>query len=143
MHPDRYLRGLHSTIPRLPKRAQGTDELVTGTVGELDHRILLRQYVDQLTSESLSPQLKGGAFRIDETKADHHLLLTYVSEWESPEAATRYFAAYRQVLRGKWKSLEPGDDTPNSFSGRSEDGYFLVTLAGTQVLSREGASNPL
>jgi len=54
-----------------------------------------------------------------------------------------YGAAYRQVLRGKWKSLEAGADTPNRFSGRSEDGYFLVTLAGAQVLSREGSSNPL
>jgi hypothetical protein len=143
IHPDRYLSGLTTTVPELPKRAAGTASLVMGSVGELDHRILLRQYIDQATSESLSPQLKGGAFRIEEAKADHRLTLTYLSEWQSEEAASRYFAAYGRVLRAKWKNVQPRTDTPNQFAGSSDDGYFSVTLAGTKVLSREGSSTPL
>lgn len=143
LHPDRYLSGFITSTPELPKRASGTSSLVNGTVGELDHRILLRQYIDQATSESLAPQLKGGSFRIEEAKQGHRLTLTYLSEWQSTEAASRYFAAYRKVLLGKWKKVQTQAETPTRFAGCSEDGYFAVTLQGNRVLSLEGAANPL
>jgi hypothetical protein len=143
IHPDRYLGGFVTSTPELPKKVPGTAALVSGSVGELDHRILLRQYIDQATSESLSPKLKGGAFRIDETRASHRLTLTYVSEWQSEEAASQYFAAYRRVLRGKWKKVVAKTETADQFSGCSEAGFFSVTRAGTKVLSREGSASPL
>ncbi|HXJ40752.1 MAG TPA: hypothetical protein VNH18_15835, partial [Bryobacteraceae bacterium] len=106
IHPDRYLDHVPNVIPELPKRPSGVKELVHGTVGELDNHILLRQYTDQATADGLAPKLKGGAFRIDEAKTNHHLTLTYVSDWENSEAAARYFAAYQRVLRGKSARLE-------------------------------------
>lgn len=143
LHPDRYLNGTTAANPELPKKAARTASLVKGTVGELDQRILLRQYVDRATSESLSPQLRGGAFRIDEAKPDHRLTLIYVSEWQTADAASQYFAAYCKVLRGKWKSLEAQTATAERYAGRSEAGYFSVSLSGNRVTSREGSERPI
>ena len=143
LHPDRYVNGISGAVPDLPKRAAGTSSLVTGTVGELDHRILLRQYIDRATADLLAPQLKGGAYRIEEARAGGRLTLTYVSDWQTAEAASLYFAAYGKVLRRKWKKVQPRTETATEFAGCSEDGCFCVTLAGTKVLSREGAAGPL
>lgn len=142
LHPDRYLERFLTSSPDLPKPVRGTSPLVSGTVGELDHRVILRQFVDSETSENLAPQLRGGAYRIDEGKKDHRLTLAYVSEWQSAEAASRYFAAYKKVLQGKLKGLSASRESAEQFAGGSDDGYFLVTLSGTRVLSREGGSQP-
>ena len=143
LHPDRYLDHFLTSSPELPKAASGTSALVSGAVGELDHRIILRQFLDQAISESLAPLLKGGTYRIDEAKSDHRLTLAYISEWQSEDAARRYFDAYKKVLRAKLKGITIARDTDSAFSGGSDDGYFGVTLSGVRVLSREGLAKPL
>lgn len=142
MHPDRYLEHFLTSSPDLPKAASGTSALVSGAVGELDHRIMLRQFLDQATSEELAPLLQGGAYRIDEAKSDHRLTLAYISEWQSEDAARRYFAAYKRVLRAKLKGVVIARDTDSAFAGGSDDGYFGVTLSGIRILSREGLAKP-
>ncbi|MDP9171937.1 MAG: hypothetical protein M3N54_15070, partial [Acidobacteriota bacterium] len=143
LHPDRYFDNVPSVNPTLPKSIPHTKALVAGTVGELDHRILLRQYVDVETADALGPRLKGGSYRIDEAKSDHRTMLVYASDWDSDAAASYYFGAYQKILRGKWKSLEVASQDAKRFAGRSEDGYFAVALNGTQVLSEEGFASPL
>jgi hypothetical protein len=145
LHPERYFADTPSTTPKLPKPAPGSKSFVGGTLGELDHVLLLRQYVDSGTAATLGPKLKGAAYRIDESKprpGSDRMTLVYASEWDSPEAAAQYFRAYARVLRGKWKSVEPSRDDATTFAGKSDDGYFLVTLDGSTVLSREGFAAP-
>jgi hypothetical protein len=51
---------------------------VTGSLGELETRILLEQYIDADLAEALGPKLKGSDYRIDEVKkaeADHRMTL--------------------------------------------------------------------
>jgi len=143
LHPERYFSKTDETSPVLPKPAPHTKPFVEGSVGELDERILLRQYLDQTAADDLGPKLKGGAYRIDEAKKDHRMTLCYVSEWEDEAAATQYFADYRKVLQGKWKQFEPTKEDATHLTGRSEDGYFAVTLTGARVLSQEGFAEPL
>ena len=61
------------------------------------------------------------------------MTLVYASEWSDEDAASQYFEAYRKVLRGKWKNVEVTAESPDRFSGKSEDGYFAVTRDGTTV----------
>jgi hypothetical protein len=138
IHPDRYFSHVEETTPKLPAPEPRTKTFVSGSVGELDEQILLRQYLDRSEAEELSPKLKGGAYRIDESKDDHRMTLFYVSEWDGEPAAARYFEAYRKILQGKWKQCEITSADANRLMGHSEDGYFAVTLTGTHVLSREG-----
>ena len=143
IHPDRYFAKVASTTPELPKPIRHAKAFVTGSVGELDQRILLEQYLDSGSAESLAPRLRGASYRIDENKRDRRQMLLYVSEWEDAAAAGLYFNAYQRVLRGKWKQLEVTSQDATQFSGKCEDGYFSVTLKGTKVFSEEGFAAPL
>ncbi|MGA2712795.1 MAG: hypothetical protein ABSG41_06790 [Bryobacteraceae bacterium] len=138
MHPVQYFENVGPTSPDLPKPARHTKLFIAGTMGELETRILLEQYAGPDLAGELGPKLKGSNYRIDETKPDHRLTLVYASEWSDDDAASRYFTAYRKVLRGKWKRFDIADERAGRFSGKSEDGYFLVTRDGKRVLSEEG-----
>ncbi|HKD05018.1 MAG TPA: hypothetical protein VKB79_03855 [Bryobacteraceae bacterium] len=142
MHPDRYFHSVAPTSPELPKPLRRAHPFVGGTVGELDERVLLRQYVDTATAEALAPKLTGGAYRIDETKPKGSTMLVYASEWQDEDAAREYFAAYRKILQGKWKKVEILTENSDRICGKSEDGYFAVTRSGRRILSEEGFATP-
>jgi hypothetical protein len=143
LHPDRYFAKVAATAPELPKPVAHSKAFVGGSVGELDQRILLQQYLDSGSAESLAPKLKGATYRIDESKQDRRQTMLYISEWEDEKAAGQYFQAYQRVLRGKWKQVEVSTQNPTRFSGKCEDGYFSVTLKGAQVFSSEGFADPV
>jgi hypothetical protein len=143
LHPERYFAGTAGTTPELPKPAPHTKAFVSGAVGELDERILLRQYLDREAADTLAPKLKGAAYRIDESKPDRRMTLIYLSEWDDEAAASLYFDDYQKVLRGKWKQCQITSETPGRLAGKSEDGYFAVTRTGRRVLSREGFAQAL
>jgi hypothetical protein len=143
MHPTRYFENTGLQIPDLPKPLKHTKTFITGIMGELETRILIEQYAGAELAAQLGPKLKGASYRIDESKPDHRLMLLYVSEWSDEDAASRYLAAYRQVLRGKWKQVEIADGSAGGFSGKSEDGYFMVARDGKRVLSEEGFARTL
>jgi hypothetical protein len=143
IHPERYFNDVTFKDPNLPKPLPHAKPFVTGTMGELDHRILLTQFIDSDAAEMLGPKLKGSAYRIDETRPDHRMMLLYASDWDSADSAAQYFDAYQKVLRAKWKKIEVLVQNDRRFSGKSEDGYFSVALNGTEVLSEEGFARPL
>ncbi len=69
-------------------------------------------------------------------------MLDYVSEWDSPESARRYFDLYKAVLKGKWKTMDvansEGDSYTGSFTGPVDSGKFEVHLRGSSVQAVEG-----
>lgn len=143
IHPDLYFTHVAETSPALPKPAPHAKGFVSGSVGELDEQILLEQYLNKATAEHLAPKLKGGNYRIDESKTDHRMTLTYISEWQDDQAATEYLDAYQKILRSKWKQVEILSQDNAHFVGKSEDGYFSVTRAGALVTSKEGFAGPV
>jgi hypothetical protein len=143
MHPERYFQKIHPASPDLPKPTKHTKPFVTGAMGELETRILLEQYVGVGVADQLSPKIRSASYRIDKSKPGARMTLIYVSEWRDDEAASQYFNAYQQILRGKWKQMEVGNQSEGRFSGKSEDGYFVVTRKGKTVLSEEGFAEPL
>jgi hypothetical protein len=143
IHPPRYFEHSPLANPDLPKPMRNSKPFVGGAMGELETRILLEQYVDSVTAETLGPKLKGSDYRLDRVKDANRTTLVYLSEWTDEDSASRYFEAYQKVLRGKWKSLEVTGRTTARFSGHSEDGYFAVTRDGNKVLSEEGFAKPL
>jgi hypothetical protein len=142
IHPDRYFAKIVPTSPELPKPIRHAKTFVGGSVGELDQRILLQQYLDSGSADDLAPRLKGSSYRIDEIKPDRQMLV-YASEWEDEKAASQYFSAYQRILRGKWKQVEITAQSDSQFSGKCEDGYFSVVLKGNRVLSSEGFASPV
>lgn len=142
-HPERYFEHTKLTAPDLPKPIKHAKGFVGGDMGELETRILLEQYVGAETAGELGPKLKGSNYRIDEIKPEHRMTLVYASEWTDDDAATKYFDAYKKVLRAKWKNVDVSADNDGRFAGKSEDGYFAVTRNGSIVLSKEGFERPL
>jgi hypothetical protein len=144
LHPEKYFSYVKPSEPALPALAseRGYKELTDGTIGELDHAILLRQYAGEKEARELSPRWIGGKYRLLEHESDRRTILLYVSEWENAAAARRYFRLYRKVLEGKWEKIEINSQNESSLSGKGDDGHFLLRLDGSRVSSLEGMASP-
>ena len=144
LHPDQYQAGARPASPALPGLAseRGYRTLAEGSMGELDHAILLRQYAGEKESAALSPAWSGGDYKLLEHKNDRRLVLAYASQWENQAAALEFFRLYRQALKGKWKRFEVSSETANALAGRGDDGYFLLRCQGPVVSSLEGIESP-
>ncbi len=140
IHPDRYFAHERPTTPKLPSLAvnKQTKEVAEGSVGEFDHEILLRQYVGEDGARELAPHLRGGQFRILKQSKHGEPVFEYASQWDSEEAAGRYFLAYQKILQRKWKRCDGSVSTTNVFAGTGDNGRFLVRWSGTVVSSVEG-----
>lgn len=140
MHPEIYLAGMKPVDVALPKLPKERDwkMLVSGTLGEFDHAVMIEQYVDKETATAVAKNWRGGSAAVVEQKSDKRPVLLYASEWDTPENARRMFEAYRSVLKGKWKEMHIVTDTPESITGSGDDGDFRVWIAGTKLSSVEG-----
>src|SRR5262249_33284548 len=122
LHPDLYFSGTAPARPELPQlpAAQGYKRIADGTVGELDHSILLEQYAGKDESKSLSPHWRGGAYALMERHSPERVVLLYAAEWDSAESAAQYFKLYRQVLEKKWKHFTPDSETATAIAGTGD-----------------------
>jgi hypothetical protein len=120
------------------KQAGQYRAVIEGAVGEFDHAVLLRQYIGEGEGAEAAGHWRAGWFRLYEHKKDNYPVLSYVSQWDSPEAAQAYFALYQRVLKGKWKKMEVTSATDTEVSGAGDSGRFTVRISGTSVQSMEG-----
>ncbi len=137
LHPESYFSGLTPLDVEMPPM-KGMKRLVEGPVGELDHAILLQQYVGKDAAREVSPAWRGGQFRIYENKKQKEDVLVYRSIWSDDAKAARFFELYELILKGKWKTTEIIERSDTRIDGRGDDGYFCVELSATVVTSHEG-----
>jgi hypothetical protein len=144
IHPDRYFKHEKPAKPAIPKVALKNEgkELGEGSVGEFDHRILIRQYLGEAKAARLAPHLRGGQFRIVDSGKAHNPVLEYASEWDSEEQAANFFAAYEKILQAKWRHCDVSTHGATAFAGTGDNGYFVTRLVGSTVSSVEGLSDP-
>jgi IrrE N-terminal-like domain len=140
MQPETYFKETKPTDPKLPdpKLAHGYKGLVGGVLGELEHHILLTQYVDAASADEIAPHWRGCNFELLENKKAGRVLLLYVVEWDSEDVARRYFEAYRQVMKKKWKQMTISADSVDQLNGSGDDGRFELRRTGAMVTSIEG-----
>jgi hypothetical protein len=145
LHPDRYLAHGGVSIPNPPPLPDSREfhKLADGTLGEFDFRVLLSQYTNAKDGESLAAHLAGGSYELFEQKRDKFPVLGVATMWDSPESAARYFAQYRRVMEGKWKTLEIGKEALGLMEGRGDSGYFRMWMDGATVNQLEGWKTPL
>ena len=145
LHPDTYFSGLEPARPALPQLpdAHGYKRIADGTVGELDHSILLEQYAGREESKAVSTHWRGGAYALLEHHSPDRVVFLYAVEWDDAASAARYFGLYRQVLAKKWKHFSVESESGAALSGTGDDGHFLVQLTGNVVTSIEGADQPI
>jgi hypothetical protein len=140
LHPEMYFAKVEPANPELPRphlpaRFKG---LVGGSLGELEHTILIEQFAGKDTARELGPHWRGCNFELREDRKTRRTVLLYAVEWDTPENAQRYFAVYRQVLQKKWKRFEMASETADSATGSGDDGGFELRRTGATVTSVEG-----
>jgi hypothetical protein len=145
LHPDTYLDKTAPTTVKVPELREsiGKDAaqfrgLTEGDLGEFDISVMLRQYTDEKEGAEAARHLRGAAFRLYEGKKDKLPLLSYLSEWDSPESARHYFELYQRVLKGKWKRMDVTNSSADSVTGSGDSGKFEVHLRGATVQDLEG-----
>jgi hypothetical protein len=145
LHPDAYFASTEPTMPMAPvldavlgKEARKFHILIEGALGEFDFSALLRQYLQEKEGAAAASHLRGAAFRLFEHKTERYPVLTFVSDWESPEAAETFFRLYVKVLKAKWKKMEVAQDSASEVSGSGDSGKFQLRLSGNTVQCMEG-----
>ena len=140
LHPEKYFSGVKPTDPDLPEKRlpRGYKGLVGGTLGEIEHQILLEQYTGKDRARDLAPHWRGSNFELLENKRAGRVVLLYAVEWDSEDAARRYFEAYREVLGKKWKKMTVASESAEAVTGTGDDGAFELRLKGSTVTSVEG-----
>jgi hypothetical protein len=144
IHPEKYIAGNTPADPSLPALStQGEYRvLVEGSIGELDHDILLRQHLGAEAAKSIPEAWRGGNYRLLEHKKNSRTVLEYASEWADAATAKEFFGLYRRVLQAKWKTMAVSVDEGARVAGRGDDGYFDLRLAATKVTCVEGMGSP-
>jgi hypothetical protein len=116
--------------------------LADGSLGELDFSLLLRTYIDEKQAVEAASHWRGGAFKLYENKRDKYPVLSFESEWDSPEAARKFFDLYQRVMKGKWKRFESGairkSEPALTLTGSGDSGKFRLSVSGVKVESVEG-----
>lgn len=139
LHPEKYFDGVKPSEPELPNfKEKGYKGLVGGTLGELEHSILLEQYEGKERARELAPHWKGSSFELMENKKAARVVLLYAVELDSEDAARAYFAAYREILGKKWKSMAIATEAADEVTGTGDDGRFELRRKGAIVTSIEG-----
>ena len=143
IHPEKYFADVKPTEPDLPDPhlPRGYKGLVGGTLGELEHSILLEQYAGKEAATKIAPHWRGSAFELRENQKAGHVVLLYAVEWDSEESARQYFAAYREGLAKKWQHMKVDSETPDRVTGTGDDGAFDLQRKGATVTSVEGMEN--
>jgi hypothetical protein len=132
-------------MPALPRlqETKGLHALAGGTLGELDYRVLLTDYIGKEEAEPAAAHLSGSVYQLAEQKRDKRPVLAFISTWDSPAAARTFLQLYHRVLEKKWKKTEIERETETSLEGLGDSGYFRVSLEGATVSTVEGWPSPL
>ena len=145
LHPEKYLEQAKPSLPPFPQSParRGFRTLAEGTLGELDYRVLLTEFIGKSEGESMAAHLAGSVYQLREQKRDKSPVLAFAALWDSPDSARQYFNLYREVLKKKWKKLEVQNQVEGSIDGQGDSGYFHVWVDQATVNSVEGWQTPL
>ena len=140
LHPEKYFEHVLPTDPALPDAhlPHGYKGLVGGELGELEQGIMLEQFVGKTRAADLAAHWRGCNFELQENKKAGRVVLRYATDWDSEERAAQYFAAYREVMRKKWKNMTVSSEEADALTGTGDDGRFELRRKGTAVTSVEG-----
>jgi hypothetical protein len=135
MQPEAYLaetRPAAFALPNLlPALGSGYQAFDSGSIGELDVRIMAKQFGRDNDAYSVAPYWNGGAYlavrkpsaqgkkEAELTPAD--LAMMYVSRWKSAAAAERFAELYKNALLRRSKLFDAAAAKSVQCDGRSSD----------------------
>ena len=139
LEPETYFAQSAPQKTPLPTfQAEGFERTSRGDVGQLDHRVLIRQYLGDDAAEQDTSGWRGARYEIWANQTGDRHVLRYASQWETADDAKRFFDAYVRVLEAKWDRFEVHRSGPKLSAGAGDNGAYRVQLDGTVVSSVEG-----
>jgi hypothetical protein len=144
LEPEEYLAGRRVpplTLPDLDFLKRDFEPFDAGAVGELDVRILLKQYANEETASRLSREWRGGSYyaagrkgvKPADPNSSAHIGLFYVSRWSNEKSAQEFAKIYASGLAQRYSNLERAPSQGNN-SGRdkysSSDGPIFIAQQG-------------
>lgn len=157
MEPKAYLSGEVQQPLLLPslkhELGDGYDSYDSGSIGEFDVMVLLKQFAGESTSDKLYPEWRGGGYWAFKMKGaaekgnaaafspTQSIALLYLSRWATPQAAERFAREYARTLPKRYKSVESAAPAENSTvlptRWKTDEGAVLIEAKDNLVLALE------
>ncbi len=106
-------------------------------IGEIDLRVILRQWAGKEAAAKLAPAWRGGYYMaLTEKKAPASAPLSFalVLNFSSPDAANNFAALYQSSLPQRYKSVQPAK-LPREWN--TDEGAMRLYLDGSSVIALE------
>lgn len=135
MQPDAYLAGTRTTAFALPNLmmalGSGYQSYDSGLIGELDVRIMAKQFGRDNDAYSVAPFWNGGAYlavrkpsaaaKKDAELNAGDIALMYVSRWKTSAAAERFAELYKSAILKRSKTFDAAAAKSVSCDSRTPD----------------------
>jgi hypothetical protein len=138
LHPERYLRHQAPVPVALGDYAaalgDGWRESRRGVLGELDHRLLLQQYVENTVAARAAEGWAGNSYALFETDRGEVAVLVR-TRWDSPAEAAEWQEAYTQAVQRRYgDALAPEPAPVGQQLWRTPDGALLLGGEGAETV---------
>jgi hypothetical protein len=148
LEPEEYLAGRKVApllLPDLSFLKKDFEPFDAGAVGELDVKILLKQYTEQSVADRLSPEWRGGSYyaaarrgvKPPDANSSAHVGLLYVSRWASEKSAKEFAAIYASSLPSRYNKVDKAEYA-GAHAGREKyatsDGPVFIQQSGDRVV---------
>jgi hypothetical protein len=138
LHPERYLRRQGPVAVPLgePAAALGEDwrESRRGVLGELDHRLILQQYVESAVAARAAEGWAGNGYALFETDRGEAAVLLR-TRWDSAAEAAEWQDAYAQAAQRRYGDRLADEPAPaGQRLWRTPDGALLLSGDGADTV---------
>ena len=144
MEPDLYLKGIAPakvTLPGWKGLAPANWKLLEENVmGQFGTEEVLKQFLDPVRAERLSPTWNGDRYAVFEDPKTKDLKLVWLLALQSDDDAARYFGQYSEALETKYSQRTHLFRRPNFFQFDAPGGGVFLHCVGSQCLVVEGAT---
>jgi hypothetical protein len=136
LHPEKYRQGIQPVEITLPDLAgalgNGWEALHQDVLGEIDHRILIAQYLDRGTAERAADGWAGDRFAL--LGRGDRTAVAVSTRWDTLADAREWLAAYRAAVQARYgASLRVVADAPDRIVWETPDGAQILRADATST----------
>ncbi|HEY7059959.1 MAG TPA: hypothetical protein VII06_00660 [Chloroflexota bacterium] len=136
IHPEKYTNHVDPVIVQFPDLAAalgpGWEERRKDLLGEIDHRILIQQFVSRDLGDRAAAGWAGDAFSLLRNGDQTAVVVT--TKWDTPNDASEWFDAYTRAMTARYRqTLQGVDQRANRVLWRTADSQQLLTMDGTST----------
>src|SRR5262249_22491579 len=137
IHPKKYLNNVQPIDVQFPDLAAalgaGWQQLEKDVLGEIDHRILIQQFLNRDIADRAADGWAGDAYAL--LGNGDQVAVVVSSRWDTAADASEWFDAYSQAMRARYGSrLAVVDERPDRVAWRTPDGMQALKRSGTSTV---------